>query len=34
MPSGSALEALVGMNALIAGRPKGFDSIENAIEWQ
>lgn len=32
--SGSALEALAGMNALIAGRPKGFDSLENAIEWQ
>lgn len=31
---GSALEALGGMTALVAGRPTGFDTLEQAIEWQ
>lgn len=31
---GSALDALVGMTSLVANQPKGFDSIEQAIEWQ
>ena len=31
---GSALEALSGMTGLIAAHPKGFQSVEAAIEWQ
>ncbi|ORY76902.1 Alpha/Beta hydrolase protein [Leucosporidium creatinivorum] len=30
---GSALEALSGMTGLVAAQPKGFPSVENAIEW-
>lgn len=32
--TGSALEALSGMGRLVAAQPKGFPSVENAIEWQ
>ena len=31
---GSAVEALPHMNSLLNARPDGFDSIEEAIEWQ
>lgn len=31
---GSALEALEGMTGLVAGQPKGFESVEQGIEWQ
>lgn len=31
---GSAIEALPHMNSLLNARPDGFDSIEEAIEWQ
>ena len=31
---GSALEALPHMHNLLNARPDGFDSIEEAIEWQ
>lgn len=32
--TGSALEALEGMNGLISNQPKGFESVEAGIEWQ
>ena len=32
--SGSALEALPHMHNLLNARPDGFDSIEEAVEWQ
>lgn len=32
--AGSALEALAGMTGLVAAQPKGFSSVEKAIEWQ
>jgi protein phosphatase methylesterase 1 len=31
---GTAIEALPHMNSLLNARPDGFDSIEEAIEWQ
>ena len=31
---GSAMEALPFMQKNLASRPDGFDSIEEAIEWQ
>jgi hypothetical protein len=31
---GSALEALPHMHNLLNARPDGFDSIEEAVEWQ
>lgn len=31
---GSAVEALPHMNSLLNARPDGFDSIEEAVEWQ
>ena len=31
---GSAVEALPHMNSLLNARPDGFDSMEEAIEWQ
>ena len=31
---GSAVEALPHMNSLLNARPDGFDSVEEAIEWQ
>ncbi|KAM0746851.1 protein phosphatase methylesterase [Meredithblackwellia eburnea MCA 4105] len=30
---GTAMDALQGMNALIAAQPKGFQSVEQGIEW-
>ncbi|KAL8287269.1 hypothetical protein RQP46_003721 [Phenoliferia psychrophenolica] len=30
---GTALDALQGMNALIAAQPKGFQTVEQGIEW-
>lgn len=33
-PSGSAVDALPFMNNLLNARPDGFDSMEEAIEWQ
>uniref|UniRef100_A0A8H8CF80 Uncharacterized protein n=1 Tax=Psilocybe cubensis TaxID=181762 RepID=A0A8H8CF80_PSICU len=32
--AGSAIEALPHMNSLLNARPDGFDSMEEAIEWQ
>jgi len=32
--TGSALEALPHMHSLLNARPDGFDSPEEAIEWQ
>ena len=31
---GSAIDALPHMNSLLNARPDGFDSIEEAVEWQ
>jgi len=31
---GSAVEALPHMNSLLNARPDGFNSMEEAIEWQ
>lgn len=31
---GSAIEALPHMHSLLNARPEGFDSLEEAIEWQ
>lgn len=31
---GSALETLPHMHSLLNARPDGFDSIEEAVEWQ
>lgn len=33
-PPGSAIDALPHMNSLLNARPDGFDSMEEAIEWQ
>ena len=33
-PKGSAIEALPHMHSLLNARPEGFDSLEEAIEWQ
>ncbi|SDA06161.1 BZ3501_MvSof-1269-A2-R1_Chr10-1g02273 [Microbotryum saponariae] len=30
---GTAIDALASMGSIVAARPKGFPSIENAIEW-
>jgi protein phosphatase methylesterase 1 len=32
--TGSALDALPYMHSLLNARPDGFDSVEEAIEWQ
>lgn len=32
--SGSAIDALPHMHSLLNARPEGFDSTEEAIEWQ
>lgn len=32
--TGSAIEALPHMNRLLDSRPDGFESTEDAIEWQ
>jgi hypothetical protein len=34
IPIGSALDALQGMIDLINARPKGFGTLDDAIEWQ
>jgi protein phosphatase methylesterase 1 len=31
---GSAVDALPLMNSILNARPDGFDSIEEAIQWQ
>jgi protein phosphatase methylesterase 1 len=31
---GSAIDALPHMNSLLNARPDGFDSVEEAVEWQ
>lgn len=31
---GSAVDALPHMNSVLNARPDGFDSMEEAIEWQ
>jgi protein phosphatase methylesterase 1 len=31
---GTALDALPHMNSILNARPDGFDSVEEAIEWQ
>ena len=31
---GTALDALPHMNSVLNARPDGFDSVEEAIEWQ
>ncbi|KAG1822109.1 hypothetical protein EV424DRAFT_1538983 [Suillus variegatus] len=33
-PIGTAVEALPHMHAILNSRPEGFDSVEEAIEWQ
>jgi len=30
---GTAIEALKSMSSILAARPKGFESVQNAIEW-
>ena len=34
LPTGSAIEALPHMHSLLNARPEGFQSVEDAIEWQ
>jgi len=34
LSTGSAIEALPHMHSLLNARPEGFDSVEDAIEWQ
>src|SRR5260221_9353760 len=31
---GSAVDALPHMNSILNARPDGFDSVEEAVEWQ
>jgi len=31
---GSAMDALASMQSFLRGRPKGFKSLQNAIEWR
>lgn len=31
---GSAIDALPHMNSILNARPDGFDSVEEAVEWQ